>query len=238
MLVLTIASHINSKALISRASHVPPEKSMMRNILKNPLTEPQDPQQVTVQVSIAKQFIDDEVPMDSRHHRKFSSTKLKLYEKFKSFQEKRLPHARPLNATYFFQLMDEMKLTQVDTIQQCSYCSDLQHHQTDITPERLAKCFLHDHFRRYQITSYLLDKKQLNEGIFGFRIFGESYFGALLVIDYGVIKPSCSRHEDLVIHVYTESRHGTRVTFSYSSISSITRKEFHSIRTPNNNRRK
>lgn len=154
-----------SKALISRASHVPLEKSMIRNILKNPFNEPQSCQQVSVQASIAKQFIDDEVPVDSAHHRKFSSTKKQLYDKFVAFQKNRLPLATPLNATYFYQLLNEMNLTKVRTIQQCSYCFDLKR-INDITPERLAKCFLHDHFRRYQLAAYLLDKKQLNEGTF------------------------------------------------------------------------
>ena len=123
-----------------------------------------------------------------------------------------------------------MKLTKVDTIQQCSYCFDLKNVK-DITPERLAKCFLHAHFRLQQGTAYLLDKKQLGEGyfsfslifdwfiflifvinlvgIFGERIFGESYHGAMLVVDYGVIKPSGTREEDFVIHVYTESESST-----------------------------
>lgn len=152
-----------SKSLLSRASKVHPQKAMMRNVLKNPTNESQNCQQVSVQASLAKQFLDDEIPMDSAHHRKFSSTKKQLFDKFKSFQMNRLPNSKVLNRTYFFQLLDEMKLTQVDTIQQCIYCMDLKD-QTKLSPERLAKCFLHDHFKRYQTTAYLLDKKQLNEG--------------------------------------------------------------------------
>jgi hypothetical protein len=47
-----------------------------------------------------------------------------------------------------------------------------------------------------------LDKKELADGHFGMRIFGESYKGAILVIDFGVIKPSGTRTEDFEIHVW------------------------------------
>jgi len=48
-----------------------------------------------------------------------------------------------------------------------------------------------------------LDKEELKNGTFGFRIFGKTYVGCILVVDFGVLKPSVSRHEDFIIHVYT-----------------------------------
>ena len=147
-----------------------PEKSMARNILKNPNTKSQFCQQVNIQISHAKQYLNDEVPMSSAFKRKFSSSKKHLYDQYVAFQKKRLPLARPLNETYFYQLMHEMKLIKVDTIQQCSYCFDLKKNMNDITLDRLATCFLHEHIRRQQSTAYLLDKQQLNEGIIIFVV--------------------------------------------------------------------
>jgi hypothetical protein len=159
-----------SKSLISRSSHVEPESRMTRNVLKSPFIASQECQQVSLQASIAKKFIDDEVPMDSAHHRKFFCTKKNLYKNYQKFHRTYNPLTKPLNRTYFNQLLDESKLTQVDTMQQCQYCFDLKNTDT-ITPDRLAKCFLHNHFRLRQRTAYLLDKKQLNEGIPHYSLF-------------------------------------------------------------------
>lgn len=62
-------------------------------------------------------------------------------------------------------------------------------------------------------------------GIFGKRIFGEIHKGSLLVVDYGVIKPSSSRHEDFVIHVYTESEFTTLDSKSIHTIGSTDQKK-------------
>ncbi|MCL4419312.1 hypothetical protein M1146_04395, partial [Patescibacteria group bacterium] len=143
-----------SKSLISRASHTKPEKMIHRNILKDPFTAPQECQQVSLQASIAKNSLDEEVPMDSAHHRKFSCTISHLYENYQKFHNSHFSSViKPLNRTYFNQLLNESKLTHVDTIQQCQYCFDLKH-TSALSPERLAKCFLHHHFRINQRTAY------------------------------------------------------------------------------------
>jgi hypothetical protein len=170
-----------SRSLLSRASKVVPEKSITRAVLKSPVISPQSCQQVSIQAAHAKQFLDDVVPPDSYGRRKFASTKEHLFKDFLAHQKKCLPYSRPLNRTYFFELCDEMHLSQVKTIQQCSYCFDLKR-PNELSPERLATCFLHDHYRRHQLTAYLLDKKQLSEGILIFNIIIIIYYIILFII--------------------------------------------------------
>lgn len=62
-------------------------------------------------------------------------------------------------------------------------------------------------------------------GKFGERIFGEAYQGALLVIDYGVLKPSSTREEDLVIHVYTESAYTKLDSHAFHTIGGTDQKK-------------
>jgi hypothetical protein len=139
--------------------------------------------------------IDDHlVPRDSSSKQKYHSTEKKLYSNYK----KLLPETQaPLNKSYFYELINDMKLTKVNQIQQCSYCFDLQNPST-LSATRLAQCLIHQYIKVQQSQSYWLDKNELSNGQFGKRIFGQVQTGVLLVVDYGVMKPSSSRHEDFV----------------------------------------
>jgi hypothetical protein len=73
-----------------------------------------------------------------------------------------------------------------------------------LSSSRLAQCFIHHYIKNQQAQAYWLDKQELLEGKFGMRIFGEIFSGVLLV-DFGVMKPSSSRHEDFVCNILVKA---------------------------------
>jgi hypothetical protein len=165
--------------------------------LKN---EPKHPyhKEVTMQLGVAKGIIEQVVPMNSAHIQKYATTDEDLYKKYKEFLP---PNTTPLGEDAFYELVKEMKLKKVDTIQQCKYCFDLT--KAEITAERLSKCLLHVQILELQKRAYFLDKEELANGTFGKRIFGQNYTGCMLLIDFTQLDPSTSRHRDFIGHEYT-----------------------------------
>jgi len=202
--------------LIQRSSHVSLPETNLMSIKKQPNIHHYHPT-VTVQLSLAKNALDDFVPFNSAHRRKFSCSLKSLYSRVVSQSKNLLPTVQPLSKKYFYKLVHEMKLSHQKTIQQCSYCNDLKEKST-LSSSRLAICLVHDYVREIQEEAYFFDKYQVQEGVFGKRIYGEVFSGSLLVTDYAVMKPSSSRHEDLIIHEYYRDESGILSSRGSSSL--------------------
>jgi len=106
------------------------------------------------------------------------------------------------------------------------YCTKLLYFQVDtISSARFAECLLHDQIRVFQRDAYLQDKQELLEGKFGNRIFGKTYTGCMLLIDFTQLSPSSSRHKDFIAHEYSRNQHGTLDSHAVHQIGEPDQKE-------------
>lgn len=208
-----------SQSLVGRATSLDIEDNVMNSIKQKPGIKHYH-QQTTVQLAVAHNIMDNRYPMNSAHKRKSEKTRKKLFAEYQKY----LPTgARALNKSYFYQLLNEMKIAKVKTIQQCSYCSDLSTRLNSLSPQRLAECFIHQHIKERQEAAFFKDREELQDGRLGMRIFEKSFEGGIIVVDYSVMKPSSSRHEDLIIHCYSNSDRTDR-SVALHTIGSTTQK--------------
>ena len=152
------ASRLNcSESLVSRAKHFQHEPMMQ--ISQSPAKQPPIQQNVTLDTALAMNSIDEFVPMNSAHRRKFTGTIAHLYSKVKKKTKKLMPNSQPINKKYFYRLVHEMSCRHIDTEQQCHYCYDYDTNKEQLNPHRLAQCKIHRFLMKTQQRAYFLDKE-------------------------------------------------------------------------------